>query len=211
MNRAVLAGAVAVGLVGDGASADVVHFTNPAPGQPGHYDWRFDWWTLEPSWLDITRSPSDQPNVPGGAAVGQLFVGEGDADYNAHWDGAQLLAVPTWGGWSFTQYLVEGDPIAPMFPHVWSDTSAHAAASFGGPHSSLFPSGATGFMGVRTRAGQLGWIKAVFEVDDLNFRALEWAYETEPGLPIRAGEVPSPGGAVVLTLGSITVLRRRSS
>lgn len=189
--------------------AEIEHFTNPAPGQPGHYNWRFDWWTLEPSWLDITRAPSDQPNVPGGASVGQLFVGEGDADYNMHGGGAELLAVPAWGGWSFTQCLTAGEPVAPMFPHGWFDTAAHAVASFGGPHSSLFPSGAPGYMGVRTRAGQLGWIKVEFELDDLNFRALEWAYQTEPGVAISAGQVPAPGTLALFGLAGWMTVRRR--
>lgn len=211
MKIATLAGLLGAGAFASATSADIVHFVNPAPDQPGHYDWRFDWWTLEPSWLDITRAPSDQMNVPSGAAVGQLFAGEGDADYNMHEGGAHLLAMPSWGGWSFTQCLAESDPVASAYPYGWFDTSAHAAASFSGPHSSFFPSGVPSYMGVRTAAGQLGWIMVVFEIDDLNFRALEWAYQTEPGVPIVAGQIPAPASLALCGLGACMTMRRRRS
>jgi hypothetical protein len=73
--------------------------------------------------------------------------------------------------------------------------------------SSLFPAGLRRYIGVLTGGGNYGWIEV--ERFDFQLVAYSWAYQTETGVPILAGQVPAPGAAAVLCLGAAHACRRR--
>lgn len=88
---------------------------------------------------------------------------------------------------------------------------AYGSHAWGDPPFTLspFPEGERRFVGVRTPTGNYAWIEV--ERTGLSLRAFAWAYETEPGVPILAGQVPAPGTAVMLAMTLATGLRRRPS
>ncbi|MCC6676300.1 MAG: hypothetical protein IT436_04075 [Phycisphaerales bacterium] len=194
------------------ARAEVVHFINPAPGQPGHYGWGYELGVDR--WLDITTPPPLQTNTPNGRSVSQASRSLwGEDPLNVHVgdelaSSARVLALV--GGWSYPTYCLEfGEAVqARLFEFDWIRTAEHVAPASVWPLMSHFPEGESGYMGVRTTEGHLGWIEVVRGGMSLTARA--WAYETEAGAPIVAGQIPAPGAAVVIGLGVFTASRRRS-
>lgn len=198
------------------ARAEIVHFVNPAPGQQGHYGWAFEWTPGAPVWLDVMQGPQQQTNLPNGSSVAQLYESWGSAELNVHLGGAQVLTIPS--AVEATFFLIEGDSVSPsdqgVFPRHWSFESTHIIAPVGAMMWSHLPFGSAGYIGVRTAEGNLGWIHVIWEASthDMSLRALAWAYETVPGVPIAAGQIPAPGAAVVMGAGVFAVaLRRRRS
>lgn len=181
--------------------AAVVHFTNPAPGQPGHYDWRFTP-NGAPNWLDITLAPSQQTGVSNGSSVSQLS----DAFGNMHDAGTPASAAwvfATTLGFAWTAPLHSGWVLATGTGDMdWLPSAIHSSAG-----QSFFPDNARRYMGVRTAAGQYGWVEVQRSGDSLT--AFAWAYETQPGVPIVTGEVPAPGVGVVLAVGVVGAVGRR--
>lgn len=61
-----------------------------------------------------------------------------------------------------------------------------------------------------------GWARAQLLFNDppsptaFGVSVLDYAYQTEPGVPILAGQVPAPGAAALLGLGAIALRRKRS-
>jgi hypothetical protein len=53
-----------------------------------------------------------------------------------------------------------------------------------------------------------GWIRWI-GLGGLYARIDQWAWETEPGVPILAGAVPEPGIMSLLTVAALTLGRRR--
>ncbi len=186
------------------ANAEIVHFINPAPGQPGHYDWHWSPLHGSVSWLDITLAASAQSNTSSGNSVAQLSQAFfGSINRNAT-GGAQLLAID-----GYTSPLLFGAPVAAGGAGDWSNTSWHVADTLPEPFT-LLPLGERHYLGVRTADGRHGWIEVEVASDFMGLTAFSWAYETQPGVPIVAGQIPSPGAAVLLALASLTTRRRRS-
>ena len=188
------------------ARAGIVHFINPAPGQPGHFAWGQI--TTE-DWLDITVGPGQQSNQPSGRSISQNF--ELSSNENVHdpaGPGALILAIPALI--TYTDSLLFGEPVIPLgFLREWSTWGVHSIFDpFTGLISSNFAESETRYIGVLTASGNRGWIEVVRNGMSLTARA--WAYQTEPGVPITAGQVPAPGAAVLLGLGIATSRRRRS-
>lgn len=195
---------------GSTAHAEIIHFVNPAPGQPGHYDWHWEDATDWRSWLDITRGPADQPNVLNGNSVGQLGVWFAPGgNVTTSWPGVPAADVAV-DSENYTQFLTlalsEGAPLA---GHAYMSQSHHFNPMWPGEPLSLFPEGERRFIGVRTNAFNYGWIEV--ERTGGSFAAFSWAFETVAGVPIAAGQVPEPGAAVLLGAGVFAACRRRRS
>ncbi|MCC6676303.1 MAG: hypothetical protein IT436_04090 [Phycisphaerales bacterium] len=192
------------------ARAEIVHFVNPAPGQPGHYGWGYELGLDR--WLDITRPSTQQASVQSGGAVGQVREDLFTASYVWHWPEsgrprASILQESSagFGAWP----LLHGSPIGPG--GIWHDVALFIEVEWFPEYSvnSPFPEGERRYVGVRTDDGRHGWVEV--ERVGISLRAFSWAYETEPGVPIRAGEVPAPGTRALLALASVFTLRRRRS
>jgi len=111
-----------------------------------------------------------------------------------------VLAVSTAFG-STTTFLSSGAPIGP------NPVGAHwAGATF---HGVPLPFAELRYIGVLTASGQYGWIEV--SRADLSLTAHAWAFETEPGVPIIAGQVPAPMSLALFGLGVYTTTRRRRS
>lgn len=195
------------------ARAEIVHFINPAPGQPGHYGWHFgDLWS--PQYLDITLAPDAQPNTAGANAVaqnrvafdfGDIIDDAGIVSGHQAWGTplAEVLVVPS----LYTAALTYGHIVGAGAEVSWSDRSRHMSVLGLFSLTSQFPTGQRRYIGVRIQGDRLGWIEV--SRDALSLTAHAWAYQTQPGVPITAGQVPAPGAAAVLALSSLTCVRRR--
>jgi len=188
--------------------AGIVHFINPDPGQEGHFDWH---WQAEDNpqtfenWLNITRSSTDQSELATGNSVGQLW----DPAFRSVTSGGASVRV-LGGGSRRTKALELGDRVDDgeyrQFAIHWLDLG-------GGGLESDFPENELRYIGVLTSDGNYGWI-AVMRVEDdfgrfVDLRALAWAYETEPGVSINAGQVPAVGGVALFGLLGLAHRRRR--
>lgn len=199
MKIAALASLVGTGVFAASASAEIVHFVNPAPGQLGHYDWRWVEGVSWESWLDITRSPNAQPIAGSGSAIVQS--GDPFNRNNMHQDGAYIAQDED----NMTLAL----PFGASFHGLANfNESIHWAANTSGEWTNFTP-GIRQYIGVRTSTDHYGWIEVSFANGSLT--AHSWAYETQPGVAIAAGQVPAPGAAAVLAVGLIATNRRRWS
>ncbi|MBX3381880.1 MAG: hypothetical protein KF864_00060 [Phycisphaeraceae bacterium] len=191
------------------ARADIVHFVNPAPGQPGHYDWRWENVTGWQNWLDITAGPSQQTDAPNGNSVSQsLPIGFFDGNHHhaeTPDNGAFVLADGPWFQWTIPfphGFLLVGG----ANDQDWTTTSIHGGS---GGHS-YFPVDEPRYIGVLTQTGHHGWIEVVRAgLFTTSLTALSWAYETVPGVPVFAGQIPTPGAAVLTVAGALGVVARR--
>ncbi len=192
------------------AHAEIVHFVNPAPGQPGHYDWRWGPVSGWESWLDITMPSTAQGNLISPSSVGQMYLSnpKEDPPINVTVGGAAVNRSSfAWGFFATTGYT-SGDLIG-FSDFGFSTVSTHVMEMEPGSVVTTFPEGARRYMGVRTGEGNYGWIEV--ERHGMNFTAFGWAYETEPGVAILAGAIPAPGAAALLIVGFIATQRRRRS
>ncbi|MBX3381878.1 MAG: hypothetical protein KF864_00050 [Phycisphaeraceae bacterium] len=204
-----VAATMCAALFGSAAHADIVYFINPAPGQPGHYAWTAGLPGSPGVWLDITRPSHQQFNVQGGNAAGQVLEELWGITYSWH---QPVSAAPIASLLRSSASGFSADPLShgsPLGPSSWWHTWALHIEVEWYPYSvnSLFPEGQRRYLGVRTDDGRYGWIEV--ERTGVNLTAYSWAYETVPGVPILAGQIPTPGAAVLLSLASITVSRRR--
>ncbi len=207
MKRASLAGLLGAGMVASVASADIVHFVNPAPGQPGNYEWACPLTYDTFSWLDITRSAADQQDTASGSGVSQyassLFTSPPNRTnfHRPEMDiGAMVLAVTTSFG-NTTNFKSIGALIGPSPDgEHWAGATFHSLPMLFAEHR---------FIGVQTTSGHYGWIEV--SRAGLSLTAHAWAYQTEPGVPIVAGQIPAPSVAAVLAVGFIATKRRRRS
>lgn len=208
MNTATLSAAFAAGFIAHAAHADIVHFVNPAPGQPGHFAWRLERAPGWESWLDITSPSTAQNNLISPNSVGQMYIDDPDegSPENRSWGGAAISRSSFAWGFFATSAYTSGTLIG--FSSFWfSAYSTHVLEMEPSSMVTTFPEGARRYMGVRTGDGNYGWIEV--ERHGMNFTAFAWAYETEPGVPIVAGQVPAPGGAVLLAVGLVAASPRR--
>jgi hypothetical protein len=191
--------------------AGIIYFQNPPPGQEGHYDWKWVPDDRVQHWLDVTRGPHQQSNTLNLQSIGQFDVG--GLDYlNITENGAQVMVEDDT---VLTLALNFGDPI----PNGrWDDLATHAFEGEFGAQSNFAP-GIPAYIGVLTGNGNYGWILVVRGDGDLedqmSLTAIAWAYETIPGKPIYAGQVPAPGALAAFALAAppslITRRRRKES
>ncbi len=208
--RSCLLACATVFSLGAGAFAEVVHFTNPAPGQPGHYDWRLERTSGWESWLDITAPSTAQSSQasPGGVAQMYFFEPDSDPPSNRTAGGAAVNRTffASWGVFATTAYS-SGDLIG-FSDFGFSNFATHAVEVEPASILTTFPEGARRYMGVKTGGGNYGWIEV--ERTGIGFAAFAWAYETQPGVPILAGQIPAPGAAALLALAAAGAVRRRN-
>ncbi|MCC6676299.1 MAG: hypothetical protein IT436_04070 [Phycisphaerales bacterium] len=196
--RTATAAALSAVLFGAAARADIVHYVNPAAGEPGHYDWRFEPVEGWQSWLDITLGSGQQTNTPGDAAVCQSASEWFDGYINVHTSGGAMV-LAWWGGMSSVFLLAHGWPAEESpFEYIWSNEAWLNYPTLAGLR----------YIGVRTMSGRYGWIELA-DAPGPSLTAVAWACQTEPGVPILAGQVPAPGPAVFLGVGALGVLTRR--
>lgn len=209
------------------AHADIIHFINPAPGQPGHYNWNQRTYPTDddPSnFLDITRSAAAQDYT------WDNFAGDGNVvlQRQINYDFADTIddlgfATGHQGWWGlevanllvntdeWTASLSDGQPVTAAGGLAWSNRARHVALFVhpGGPWYSLLPAGQRRYIGVLTGSGNYGWIE-VERVNGFDLVAHSWAYETTPGVPITAGQIPAPGaGGLLLAAATLRICRRR--
>jgi len=190
------------------ARAAILHHVNPAPGEPGH----FAWVALieEPTWLDITLPAAAQTNTETGSSIAQglggvpggwpdwgVLIG-GDINHPGPWSTFAIADDD-----SFVRALSQGDAIDGLGYAEW------ALYAYGMPPNvdSRFPEGERRYIGVRTVEGRYGWVEVARHGQSLT--AYAWACETEPGVPILAGQVPAPGSAVLAAFAGLAAARRR--
>jgi len=199
-------GVLAIAGAGPIASAEIVHFVNPAPGQPGHYNWFAP--IGESCFLDVTLPAAEQPNQENGTSIGQ-----GVSGFPVGGIFGVMVGTAGPGAILTSSFVVNSEPESRTLPLSYGQPLAGQVYSSFGYYStgappfieSLFPEGERRYVGVRTDSGNYGWIEV--ERTGLTLSAFSWAYETVPGAPIRAGVVPSP---CTLTLLAAAGLLRRS-
>lgn len=107
-----------------------------------------------------------------------------------------------------TVALALGDPVA---GNAFESLSAHVYDFE--ERRSDFEIGVPAYIGVLTGYGNYGWILVEriggSHFDLYNLVAYAWAYETIPGKPINAGDIPAPGGAAAFALLTAAARRRR--
>lgn len=189
---------------GSSLEAGIVHFINPPPGEEGHFNWH---WQIpdEPqtfeNWLDITKPSTEQFGLASPNSVGQLSTHSGDE--NGTSGGA---AVATSEGTVSTHAFMFGEETVGF---DYDEVALHVYDS----GLSEFPQGEVRYIGVLTASGNYGWI-AVERMEGgyperMNLIVFAWAYQTEPGVGIRAGEVPGLGGVPLFGLAGLAARRRR--
>lgn len=188
------------------ARAEIIHHVNPAPGLPGHYDWSVQLWEMK--YLDVSLPAAEQTSTGSVNSLLQYYLLE-------YMPGSGSPPVHT--GVVYGPAMVAVDHIEenllPLLAgdHLdgrnWMDAAYFA---WGSPQThSPFPEGERRYIGVQISGGRFGWIEV--ERTGLSFAAYSWAYETVPGVPILAGQVPAPGAAAVLAVAFVTTNRRRRS
>lgn len=212
MKIAALASVLGAGLFVASASAEIVHFVNPAPGQSGHYPWGQNHSTGAQSWLDITRPSNQQPDVQSGNAVGQVYEQIFMASYVWHMSlgpaPISSLLRSSDSGWG-AEPLPVGAHIGPS--DWWHNYTLLIEILYWPDYevNSLFPEGERRYLGVRTDEGHYGWIEVERHGEHLT--AFSWAYESTLGVPIVAGAIPAPSAAALLAVGFIATKRRGRS
>lgn len=112
----------------------------------------------------------------------------------------------------FTQAIAFGDVIGEHLDFR-STRSIHVHSDDPRDIDSAFEEGVLAYIGVRTTSGNNGWIAVQRGVGTIpenhSLTAFAWAYQTEPGVPVRAGEVPGVGGVALFGLAGLAARRRR--
>jgi hypothetical protein len=207
-----LAAAAAIA-AGTQAYGEVIIFINPAEGEPGHFDWQMLPGSSSPSqWLDITRPSVDQPGTLTSSSVMQAESVYCDGlEETCIWTnftsgGAEVVADQLFSSEYWTVSYLE-----------FSAYSQHATKTSSGEWSWVstdFAYGEAGYIGVKfsdVDGYHYGWIGVVREgtnYSGIKLDAFAWGYETEPGVPIRAG-IPAPGTLAALAFGAVVTRRGR--
>ncbi|MGE0366889.1 MAG: hypothetical protein AB7Q00_14275 [Phycisphaerales bacterium] len=190
--------------------AGIIHFTNPAPGAPGHYDW-YAAVSGDGLSLDIAAPPEGQTNAFNGSSLTQAFsgvptggtfsvlVGVAGAEFVSSDHEDSTFVTPLNAGEAFSSLDFNSGALIATIVYP----EGQPTAGF-----SLFPESARRYVGVRTSDGRFGWIEV--QRSGYSIAALSWAYETVPGVPINAGQIPAPGPPALLAIGVYWIsLRRR--
>ena len=181
------------------AGASPIRFDNPAPGEPGYFDW-FGAGIGDTRALDITVPAGDQTGIPGVGA----FEQQNQPTYTwvTGYIDERVQATPD----PFLIGVDAGEPI-PISGFGWF---SGAFVNYPG-YSSPFPYDVPTYAAVSIDLGsgdQYGWIGVVFSSADFSLDAFAWGYETEPGVPIPAG-IPEPGSLALLALAAVAATTRR--
>ncbi|MHC4767252.1 MAG: hypothetical protein ACYTEI_00915 [Planctomycetota bacterium] len=204
---------VAAAMIATGTQAygEVIIFTNPPEGEPGHFDW--------PGWLDITRPSTEQDGLAGPSSVGHVY----DVSYDGDWEvlhnltsgGASVAASTGFQFLTFTLPIGAGQQIGGDGLDFSSESNHAAAWIIYDPYyyfvESFFSGMASSYMAVRfsdVDGYHYGWIKAARHYGWIDFDVFAWAYETEPDVPIIAG-IPAPGTLAALAFGAVVTRRGR--
>jgi hypothetical protein len=213
-----LLAAAAALAAGTAAYGEVVIFINPAEGEPGHFDWVFDFpYGGGPAqWLDITRPSTDQAGDVGHSSVGQLHTySQGYlVSKNFTYGGASVAATSQF--YVETEALSSGETVGNSL--VFTDHSVHGH-NIGGHVPIIvtnFAEDVPSYIGVRFAdidGYHYGWIGVVRESGfpfpaSMDLDAFAWGYETEPGVGIIAG-IPAPGTLAALAFGAAVTRRKR--
>jgi hypothetical protein len=198
-----------IGMFSGTSRAEIIHFTNPAPGEPGHYDWHYEATDGWASWLDITRGPDQQTNTMNGNSISQshsVSIGPTNAPFFSPGQTAQFLCDAE--GWvTYAWALEQGEEVNQHLGlKAWGNSGILAHVPEDETIYSRFNEQYR-YIGVRTLSGQRGWIEVVR--DGMNLTAVAWAYEVEPGVPIYAGQVPAPGALALLAISAFAPTSRR--
>jgi hypothetical protein len=199
---------------GTQAYADPIRFDNPAPGDPGHFDWQQGDGYNPLTWLDITRPSTDQgdyyyaySNAP---LVGQYFGEQPYVNYDFGPSGyvaKQYMGFPIY--YHLTKAFAGGAVIDGS--QYFDSLSDHVVdlSYYGYGVYSFFDITAR-YMGVAFEdyngRTHYGWIGVTRNGTDLD--AFAWGYETTAFTPIPAG-IPEPGSLALLALGALAAVRRR--
>jgi hypothetical protein len=118
--------------------------------------------------------------------------------------GAQEPAATIW---------TESFFLDPPFQHVEAlPLIIGCAAGGGGTVCSGDFVGRLAFAGIEFEidgATHYGWFLVRTGTLTVNLQIEEWAYESEPGVPIRAGAIPEPSGGILAVLGALLLAMRR--
>lgn len=210
------AGAIAGGTY---AYAEPVCFENPPHGEAGHFHWPSDA-TVHP-FLDITLPAVDQPgdyNDPTTVAHPLVRGGTCGRFYSYGVNGLRVQATAQSGYYTFALGLNAGDviPNPSGICTFYDDPFCFAASGFlHYPGYNYIEEGVAQYLGV-TIGGpfctyydncQYGWIGVVRT--GAEFEAFAWGFESDPGVPIEAGDcgpdVPAVTGygMIAMTLGAL--------
>lgn len=195
---------VATAALATNANAHILHFVNPAPGETGHYNWYAP--VGIPRWIDVTLPAEHQTDHESrnsiAQGIGNLGFGFGILIGGGVWPTASRFAIDQSLD-PMVLALSPGDGLGGL-----TYDSYTPFALFDPPSTqSLFPEGARRYIGMQTGDGNYGWIEV--ERTGLSLAAFSWAYETRPGVPIAAGQVPTPGAALPLGAAVLLMPRRR--
>ena len=181
------------------ANAEVITFENPAPGEPGHFEWTA---VAGQEFLTILAGPEGQP----GTALEEGTFWRRDQVGGTTirgWSGQVEQARFSDPAGHILLFVVDAGDIIPS-PVIPEQNDGFFNAGFifavnidpGWP-STQIPEGKEVFLGVSFDLGngtQYGWIGLVRTGTEVD--AFAWGYETEPGVPIEAGaglDTPCPG------------------
>jgi hypothetical protein len=114
---------------------------------------------------------------------------------------------------AFVAYLVEGTDIDDAGPYATSGFLARLfceseGCTWFGPFTQVTEPGYIGVEFLIDEMTHFGWIRVGVSRVNGVATIFDFAYETQPDTPIMAGELPAPGGAMMLA-GLVALRRRR--
>ena len=202
-HRTVALAGAAVLAAGNQAYAVPMGYENPV--DPGHFEWSGGSPTV-PIGLEITADAASQTGGFGGPSeFHQINVG-----YGIVAGGAGAMGQFQVGG-PYDIFVVETAPSS-LIPSgfSWNDFGYTYYPGYG----SQIPEDQPTYLGVRFPIGantHYGWIGVTRSGVALD--AFAWCYETEPGVPIEAGDpacyIPEPGSLALLAFGAAGACARR--
>jgi len=115
---------------------------------------------------------------------------------------------------AFISFLVAGTVIDDRGPFGGSGLLAQVFCEEGGcawfgPFTQVNEPGFVGVEFLIDEMTHFGWIQIGVSRINGVARIFDFAYESQPGVPIVAGKVPAPGGGVALLAGMLALGRRR--
>ena len=207
-----LATAAAIAAATASASAEAIRFENT-----NGFDWFFNT-------LDLTQAAEDQSFGITGTSIYMDYFGDFYPTFSyghtyTSGDGAEIFnsgfgnryAAPIDAGTLIGPSLTGGE-----FSQSSTFEFSFTSCDYSYPYDStdgtrgILPAGIDTYLGVRLDIGgntHYGWIGV--NRSGINLEVFAWGYETEAGVGIRAGGVPTPGPLAVLAIGAAVALKRK--